>query len=180
MVGGSGAGMLTSLMLGRAGHDVVLFEQDGLAVAPDVELAAREAYRPAAPQLVQPHVVMARCRLILAEHLPEVLAALIGAGALEVPLADQLTVAMPALDPLPGDDAIPHHHDPTPADLFAATTVDPVAFRAWCGLRGMLRRPEDVYQDPEVVAAVREVQAQGLPASAAGPAASALSAALNP
>jgi hypothetical protein len=37
-----------------------------------VESAAAAAFRPAAPQIVQPHIVMARCRQLLIERLPDV------------------------------------------------------------------------------------------------------------
>ena len=65
IVGGAAAGVLASLMLGRAGHEVVVLEQDRLEPAPDVESAAASAFRPTAPQIVQPHVIGARGRELL-------------------------------------------------------------------------------------------------------------------
>jgi hypothetical protein len=41
------------------------------------------------------------------------------------------------------------------AELRAAAAFDPVAFRAFWTVMGMLRRPDEVYRDPEVVARTR-------------------------
>ncbi|MDQ0377872.1 NAD(P)/FAD-dependent oxidoreductase [Amycolatopsis thermophila] len=106
VVGGGPAGLLSALMLAREGHDVVVFDQDNLAPVPDVETAAEEAYRPGAPQAVQPHIVMSRCRLVLAERLPDVLADLIRAGAIEAPLADRRPPTLRQLPARPGDERL--------------------------------------------------------------------------
>ena len=65
-----------------------MLERDSLEPAPDVESAAAAAFRPTAPQIVQPHIVMARCRELLVERLPDVYAGLLAAGVAEAPLAD--------------------------------------------------------------------------------------------
>ena len=62
VAGAGAAGLLASLLLARSGHEVVLVERDRLDPAPDVESAAASAFRATAPQVVQPHMVMARCR----------------------------------------------------------------------------------------------------------------------
>ena len=86
IVGGGAAGLFASLLLGRAGHDVVVVEQDALEPAPDVEASAASAFRPAAPQVVQPHIVMARCRELLLQRLPDVYEESLAAGVVEVPM----------------------------------------------------------------------------------------------
>jgi choline dehydrogenase-like flavoprotein len=60
VVGGGAAGLFGSLLLARAGHEVVVLEADPIRPAPDVESAAAAAFRPWVPQIVQPHIVMAR------------------------------------------------------------------------------------------------------------------------
>jgi 2-polyprenyl-6-methoxyphenol hydroxylase-like FAD-dependent oxidoreductase len=90
IVGGSAAGLFAGLLLARAGHQVLLLERDRLQPAADVESAAAAAFRASAPQIVQPHIVMARCRQLLLERLPDVYAGLLAAGAAEAPLQAQM------------------------------------------------------------------------------------------
>jgi 2-polyprenyl-6-methoxyphenol hydroxylase-like FAD-dependent oxidoreductase len=101
VIGGSAAGAFAALLLARAGHRVLVLEQDRLEAAPDVETAARTAYRATAPHHVQPHVVMARCRELLMEYLPDVYEQFLAAGIAEAPLWTRLPAG---LGPQPGDD----------------------------------------------------------------------------
>jgi hypothetical protein len=48
-------------------------------------------------------------------------------------------------------------------ELRAAAQRDPLAFRAMCRIMGMVGTPEDVYGDPELIARVRDVSADGAP-----------------
>ena len=93
-------------MLARADHHVVLLEQDNLDPAPNVEAAAAAAHRPAAPQVVQPHIVMARCRQLLIDRLPDLYEALLAAGVVEVPLADRMPASLTDRSARPGDDRL--------------------------------------------------------------------------
>jgi 2-polyprenyl-6-methoxyphenol hydroxylase-like FAD-dependent oxidoreductase len=90
VVGGSAAGQFTALLSARAGHEVVLLDRDPIEPASDIEAAAASAFRPAAPQLVQPHIVLPRCRLLLRQALPDVYDALLAAGAGEATLASAM------------------------------------------------------------------------------------------
>ena len=90
IAGGSAAGLFAALLPARAGHYALVLERDSLHPAPDVEPAAASAFRPSAPQIVQPHIVMARCRQLLLERLPDVYAGLLAAGVAEAPLRTQM------------------------------------------------------------------------------------------
>jgi flavin-dependent dehydrogenase len=104
IAGGSAGGMFASLILARAGHEVLLLEREGLEAAPDVEAAASAAFRTGAPQIVQPHIIMARCRELLMEHLPDVHANLLASGVAEAPLWTQMPPSLADKTPRPGDE----------------------------------------------------------------------------
>jgi glycine/D-amino acid oxidase-like deaminating enzyme len=80
IIGGSAAGCFAALLLAGAGHEILVVEKERLDIAPDVESAARAAYRSTAPHIVQPHIVLARCRQLLIEHLPDIYEQLLDAG----------------------------------------------------------------------------------------------------
>lgn len=98
--------MFGALVLARAGHEVLLFERENLEPAPDVESAAASAFRTGAPQIVQPHIIMAKCRELLAGHLPDVHAALLSAGVAMAPLWTQMPPTLADKSPRPGDDRL--------------------------------------------------------------------------
>jgi 2-polyprenyl-6-methoxyphenol hydroxylase-like FAD-dependent oxidoreductase len=106
VAGGGAAGLFASLLLARSGHEVVVLEADGLEPALDVESAAAAAFRPAAPQITQPHIVMARCRELLRQRLPDVYAGLLAAGVAEAPLATQMPASLVDRAARPGDERL--------------------------------------------------------------------------
>ncbi len=123
IVGGGAAGLLASLMLARAGHEVVVLERDRLEPAPDVESAAAPAFRPTAPQIVQPHIIMARFRELLRQRLPDVYDGLLAAGVVEAPLSTQMPASLSDKLAWPGDERL------TPL-MTRRSTVDWVLQRA--------------------------------------------------
>ena len=106
VIGASAAGAFASLLLARAGHDVLVLEKDQLELEPDVEAAAAAAFRSTAPQIVQPHLIMARCRQLLIEHLPDVYEQLLRAGVVEAPISTQMARTLADTSPRPGDDQL--------------------------------------------------------------------------
>jgi 2-polyprenyl-6-methoxyphenol hydroxylase-like FAD-dependent oxidoreductase len=106
VVGASAAGLFASLLLARAGHQVVALEQERLDGSLDVESAAAAAFRATAPQIVQPHAVMARCRELIRDRLPDVYGRLIAAGAVEAPLSAIMPATLADRSGRPGDDRL--------------------------------------------------------------------------
>ncbi|HMG42945.1 MAG TPA: FAD-binding protein [Acidimicrobiales bacterium] len=97
IAGGGVAGMALALAAGRQGARVVVVERDPAPVADSPE-AAFGATRRGAPQVHQGHGFLARLTLVLRERFPDVLDALVAAGARPLPLTRDLG------DPRPGDE----------------------------------------------------------------------------
>lgn len=98
--------MFASLMLARAGHEVLVLERDQLEPTPDVESAAASAFRAMAPQIVQPHIVMASCRNLLLERLPDVYDGFLAAGVAEASLSTQMPASLTDTTAWPGDERL--------------------------------------------------------------------------
>jgi 2-polyprenyl-6-methoxyphenol hydroxylase-like FAD-dependent oxidoreductase len=103
VVGGGVAGLGTALTLSRQGHRVEVLERDDTPLAdhPDDAFAAD---RKGAPQVRHSHAFLARLRNLLRDHHPDVLAALLDAGATEMRLGDDLPPTMVGFTREPADD----------------------------------------------------------------------------
>jgi 2-polyprenyl-6-methoxyphenol hydroxylase-like FAD-dependent oxidoreductase len=134
IAGGGGTGCFAALLLARAGHEVIVLEREDRGPAPDAETAAASAFRPTAPQIVQPHIIMARCRELMIRHLPDVYAALLTAGVTEAPLPTQMPASLPGQSARPGDERLTQL-------LTRRSTLDWVLLRAVGAEPGVSFRP---------------------------------------
>ncbi len=104
-IAGAGiAGLGAALALARSGQRVTLLERDATPLpATPVEAFARWDRR-GAPQVKHSHAFLARLRNLLRDRAPDVLAALLEAGAEELPLANLLRPGIDDASPKPGDE----------------------------------------------------------------------------
>ncbi|MBK9180293.1 MAG: FAD-dependent oxidoreductase [Acidimicrobiales bacterium] len=103
VVGAGVAGLGSALALARRGHQVTLLERD----ATPMPSSADEAFwwdRRGAPQVRHSHALLARLRNLLRDHHPDVLDALLEAGATEIRFAELLPPTIAERGPRPGDD----------------------------------------------------------------------------
>jgi flavin-dependent dehydrogenase len=171
IIGGSAAGMFAALVLRRAGHDVLLFERESLDPASDVESAASSAFRTGAPHLVQPHIVMAKCRELLGELLPDVLNSLLAAGVTPANLSSQMADTLADKSPRPGDERLAvlmTRRSTVDWVLRKAVATQPgVTLRAGARVMGLVARPGNpprvtgVRTENETIAADLVVDATG-------------------
>jgi 2-polyprenyl-6-methoxyphenol hydroxylase-like FAD-dependent oxidoreductase len=103
VVGGGIAGLGTALTCARAGHEVTILERDDTPM-PDTADHAFEWKRTGAPQVRHSHAFLARLRNTLRERAPDVLDALLAAGATELRFTETLPETLTDRSPQPGDD----------------------------------------------------------------------------
>jgi 2-polyprenyl-6-methoxyphenol hydroxylase-like FAD-dependent oxidoreductase len=90
IVGAGVSGLVAALALAKAGHRSTIVDRD--AAPPPVHAAAAADWvRRGVAQFQQPHAFLARLREELEAALPQVVPALIAAGAVDVPLPDGMS-----------------------------------------------------------------------------------------
>ena len=105
VVGGGIAGLGTALTCARDGHQVTVLERDDTPMPADAD-AAFEWQRTGAPQVRHSHAFLARLRNLLRDRAPDVLDALIDAGASEIEFAANLPETLTDRSPRPGDEEL--------------------------------------------------------------------------
>src|SRR3954447_4594697 len=103
IVGGGIAGLGTALTCARTGHQVTILERDDTPMPADPN-AAFEWKRTGAPQVRHSHAFLARLHNLLRDRAPDVLSALLAAGAAEIAFTANLPETLTDRDPRPGDD----------------------------------------------------------------------------
>jgi len=105
VVGGGIAGLGTALACARSGHQVAILERDDTPMPGDAD-AAFGWVRTGAPQVRHSHAFLARLRNLLRERAPDVLEALLAAGATEISFTANLPPTLTDTDPRPGDEEL--------------------------------------------------------------------------
>ncbi len=105
VVGGGIAGLGTALACARDGHEVTILERDDTPMPNDADTAF-DWKRTGAPQVRHSHAFLARLRKVLRERAPDVLDALLDAGAAEIPFTENLPETLTDREPRPGDDEL--------------------------------------------------------------------------
>ncbi|MEN8184492.1 MAG: FAD-dependent oxidoreductase, partial [Myxococcota bacterium] len=106
VVGGGAAGLATALALARDGHEVEVFEGDAAPPTEDPVAAFEGWKRPGAPQVWHSHAFLARLRNLLRDEAPDLLEALLAAGAYEVRFGENLPPALEGFEPHEGDEEL--------------------------------------------------------------------------
>ncbi len=107
VVGGGITGLAAALALSRRGAQVTVLERDADFAGATPSAAFAEWRRTGAPQVRHSHVFLGRLRNLLARDYPEVLTALLAAGARELRATDRPPRPLEGrLRPEPGDDEL--------------------------------------------------------------------------
>ncbi|MGQ0520378.1 MAG: NAD(P)/FAD-dependent oxidoreductase [Actinomycetota bacterium] len=104
VVGAGVGGLGSALALARTGHRVTVVERDPVEMVASPDEAFEHWRRRGAPQTRHSHAFLARCRNLLRDRAPEVLAALLDAGASEIDFTRHPPPDLHPLAPEPGDE----------------------------------------------------------------------------
>ena len=105
VLGGGVAGLAAARLLVRHFPRVLVLERDVRSAANEPEEAFRSWRRGGVPQLRHSHAFLARLRLVLLAHLPDVLDRLRANAVREIPLAEMAPAAM-GFEPQPSDEDV--------------------------------------------------------------------------
>lgn len=97
------SGLATALTMVRGGHRVTVIERDDTPM-PDSATAAFSWDRRGAPQVRHSHALLGRLHNLLRDRHPDVLAALLTAGASEIKLSERMPETLDDRTPRPGDE----------------------------------------------------------------------------
>lgn len=103
VIGAGVGGLGSALALARSGHRVTVVERDNVSMPPTPHAAFDEWRRRGAPQTRHSHAFLARLRNVLRDRNPDVLAALLDAGATEIDFLRHPPPGMGPLAPEPAD-----------------------------------------------------------------------------
>jgi 2-polyprenyl-6-methoxyphenol hydroxylase-like FAD-dependent oxidoreductase len=106
VIGGSIAGLATSLALARRGHRVTVFEKDAAPLPATPEEAFRTWHRRGSPQVLQSHAFLGRMHNLIRDREPELLRELLDAGAEQLTFRKQALQYFDAPEFEPEDDDI--------------------------------------------------------------------------
>lgn len=105
LVAGAGpCGSAAALMLARDGHDVTLIERDAAGPPDSAEAAWNRWERRGVAQFRLGHLLMAKSRQILEDHIPEVVDELRAMNAVEFSFLDYPATQIPGFTSVPDDD----------------------------------------------------------------------------
>ncbi|MBI3785732.1 MAG: FAD-dependent oxidoreductase [Deltaproteobacteria bacterium] len=103
VIGGGIAGLGAALVLAQRGAEVTVLERDDDPTARSAEEAFSSWDRSGAPQVRHSHVFLGRLRKLLHDEYPDLLAAVLAAGARELRPLDRPPPALAKIEPQPED-----------------------------------------------------------------------------
>lgn len=104
VIGGGISGLAAARVLSDRGAGVTIFERDTEPPAATPAEAFTQWQRRGAPQVRHSHAFLGRLRKLLRERYPDLLQALLDAGASELRMLDRPPLTLPPLEPEPGDE----------------------------------------------------------------------------